>query len=340
MFGKTYAAAAVVLGALLLGGCGKDDGGSINCRDGGTFCVGLVTDVGGIDDKAFNQSAWDGVLQAQQVLDAQVRYIESADASEYDAHLAAFGDAGYDVILSVGYGLLTATQNAVPAYPQSDFVGIDQSNGGAAANYTGLLYHEDRAGFLAGALAAMMSSSGTVGAVLATDQVPTIVLFKEGFEAGAKYIDPNATVLTVYYPGGLDTAFTDPDWGAARAAEMIGSGADVIFGVGGTTGNGAIIETAKHAGAYCIGVDSDQWETLPETHACLISSAMKRIDAGVFDLIKAAKEGTFPGGNYYGEVGMAPYHDFDSVIPQAVKDKMAQLEANLTAETLSTGVTP
>lgn len=324
---------------LFFGGCGNGDD-AVDCSRADTFCVGLVTDVGGIDDKAFNQSAWDGVLQAQQSLGARVGYLESADATEYDGNLAAFGDGGYDVILSVGYGLTTATQNAVPNYPDSDFVGIDQDNSGVAANYTGLLYHEDRAGFLAGALAAMMSSSGTVGAVLATDQVPTIVLFKESFEAGAKYIDPNTTVLTVYYPGGLETAFTDPDWGAARAAEMIGGGADVIFGVGGTTGNGAIVETAKHAGAYCIGVDSDQWETLPETHACLISSAMKRIDSGVFDLIKAAKEGAFPGGNYYGQVGMAPYHDFDSVIPQSVKETMAQLEANLTAGMLSTGVTP
>lgn len=311
-----------------------------SCKDERKFCVGLVTDTGGVFDKSFNQSAWEGALLAEQNLSAHIDFLESQDAGVYAENLAFFGDRGYDVILSVGYGLTTATQNAAPLYPDSDFVGVDQDSGGAGANYTGLLFHEENAGFLAGALAAMMSSSGSVGAVLATDQVPTIVLFKKGFDAGAKYIDANTTVLTVYHPGGLDTAFTDPDWGAARAAEMIAAGADVIFGVGGTTGNGAILETAEHNSTYCIGVDSDQWETLPEAHPCLISSAMKKIDSGVYALIEAAKVGRFPGGNYYGAVGMAPYHDFDSVIPANVKATMAQLEANLTAGTLSTGVTP
>jgi basic membrane protein A len=328
-----------VLSALFLAGCWPDDA-DVDCRDGDTLCVGLVTDAGGIDDKSFNQSAWEGVQQAQTELGAWINYAESRDAGEFDTNIARFGDKGYDVIVTVGFALNEATMSAAGIYPQSDFIGVDQHNDGSAPNVTGLVFREDKAGFLAGALAALMSQSGTVAAVLGTDQAPAIVAFKEGYEAGAKFIDPDINVIAVYHPGGVDMAFTDPEWGAATASDVIVSGADVVFGLGGTTGNGALVETAAHEGVYCIGVDTDQWYTLPEARDCLISSAMKMITPGVFDLIRSANEGGFPGGLYYGEIGMAPYHDFDTVIPESVKKTMAELEENLTNDTISTGYTP
>jgi basic membrane protein A len=331
--------AVSALSAMLLGGCGSDDN-DMDCRDKDTLCVGLVTDVGGIDDKAFNQSVWEGAQQAETELGAKIDYIESENAGEFDANIARFGDKGYEVILTVGFALNEATMTAANVYPETDFIGVDQWNDGSIPNVTGLLFHEDRAGFLAGALAAMMSNSGSVAAVLATEQAPAIVAFKEGYEAGAKFVDPNINVISVYHPGNFDTAFTDPQWGADTAKAAIASGADVVFGVGGTTGNGAVIETAAQGGAYCIGVDSDQWYTLPEARSCLVSSAMKLISPGVFDLISAAKDGSFPGGVYYGQIGMAPYHDFDDVVPESVKTKMEELEQNLTNGTISTGYMP
>jgi basic membrane protein A and related proteins len=114
----------------------------------------------------------------------------------------------------------------------------------------------------------------------------------------------------------------------------------VVFGAGGKTGNGALIEIASHEGLYCIGVDSDQWLTVPEAHSCLITSAMKLITPGVFDLIKLAQDGNFPAGNYFGEVGLAPFHDFDSVVPQDVKDTLNEISAGLKDGSLSTGYTP
>jgi basic membrane protein A len=182
-----------------------------------------------------------------------------------------------------------------------------------------------------------MTKTGTVAAVLGTDLVPPVVAFKEGYEAGAKYINPSINIISTYHPGGLDVAFTDPEWGATTAAQAIQNGADVVFGAGGKTGNGALIEVASHAGLFCIGVDSDQWETVPEAHPCLLSSAMKLITPGLFDLIKGAKAGTFPAGNYYGAAGLAPYHDFDSVIPQAVKDKIKTIAAGLLDGSITTG---
>jgi len=176
------------------------------------------------------------------------------------------------------------------------------------------------------------AQTGTIAAVLGTDLIPPVVAFKEGYEAGARSVNPDISIISTYHPGGLDVAFTDPEWGATTAAQAIANGADVVFGAGGKTGNGALIETAGTAGLYCIGVDSDQWETVPEAHACLISSAMKLITPAVFDLVKLAQEGNMPSGNYYGAAGLAPFHDFDSTIPQDVKDLI-----NTTAEGLLDG---
>jgi basic membrane protein A len=121
-------------------------------------------------------------------------------------------------------------------------------------------------------------------------------------------------------------------------------GADVIFGAGGMTGNGALQEVAAAAEAgkevYCIGVDTDQWETLPAAHPCLVSSAMKLITPGVADLIVKAAAGEFPGGNYVGDVGLAPFHDFDDKVPQEVKDLLDKTKEGLLNGTIDTGYHP
>jgi basic membrane protein A and related proteins len=311
-----------------------------DCADEDVFCVGLVTDVGEIDDKSFNQSAWEGVQRAEAELDAQVEFIETQDAKDYATNIALFANDGYDVIVTVGFALGEATLTAAAEYPDVQFIGVDQFQPAEVANVTGLLFNEDRAGFLAGALAAQLSESGTIAQVLGTDLIPPVVAFGTGYENGAKHINPDIEVLTTYHPGGLDVAFTDPEWGATTAAQAIEQGADVVFGAGGKTGNGALIEVAGHEGLYCIGVDSDQWETVPEAHPCLVSSALKLITPGVFDLIELANNGEFPGGNFFGEVGLAPFHDFDADIPQEVKDTMAEIDAALKDGSLETGYNP
>jgi basic membrane protein A len=327
-----------MLVALALGAC--QPSGEANCADEDVLCVGLVTDVGEIDDKSFNQSAWEGVQQAEAELDATVDFIETQDAADYAANIALFADQGYDVIVTVGFALGQATIDAAAAYPDIDFIGVDQFQGTAVANVAGLLFPEDQAGFLAGALAAMLSESGTIAAVLGTDLVPPVVAFKEGYENGAEYINADITIISTYHPGGLDVAFTDPEWGATTARQALDQGADVVFGAGGKTGNGALQETAGVDGAYCIGVDTDQWETVPEAHACLVSSAMKLITPGVFGLIQASADGSFAGGNSFGAVGLAPFHDFDSQVPQEIKDRLAELDAMLKDGSLSTGYVP
>jgi len=311
--------------------------------------IGLVTDVGRVNDRSFNQSAWEGVLQAASALGLQegedVKYIETQDAKDYADNMQQFIDAGYDVIVTVGFALGEATTKAAQENPDIYFIGVDQFQVEALPNLTGLIFHEDQSGFLAGALAAQMSKTGTIAAVLGTDLVPPVVAFKEGYESGAKYINPDINLISTYHPGEISQAFVDPEWGAATAKQALDQNADVIFGAGGQTGNGALQEVAAAVQAgeevYCIGVDTDQWNTLPAAHPCLISSAMKLITPSVVDLVQTfAADGSMTSGNYFGGAGLAPFHDFEETIPQEVKDKLAEIEAGLADGSISTGYQP
>ncbi len=311
------------------------------------FKVGLVTDVGRINDRSFNQSAWEGVLLGAEQLglpEDNVKYIETVDSKDYADNIQQFIDAGFDVIVTVGFALGDATVEAAKANPDVYFIGVDQFQAEALPNVAGLIFHEDQAGFLAGVLAAHLSETDIIAAVLGTDLVPPVVAFKEGYENGARYIKPDITTISTYHPGGLDVAFTDPEWGAATARQALDQGADVIFGAGGITGNGALQEVAAAAQAgqrvYCIGVDTDQWYTLPAARPCLVSSAMKLITPAVADLIGMAFQGEFPGGNYYGEVGLAPFHDFEDDVPQEVKDQLQEIKQGLLEGTIDTGYNP
>jgi basic membrane protein A len=318
-------------------------GGEPDCESDEVFCVGLVTDVGKVDDKSFNQSGWEALQQAEKELGAQVKYIETTDPKDYAKNIGQFGDAGYDVIVTVGFGLGEATQEAGKTYPDVLFVGVDQfqAPGTEVPNVVGLNFPEDNAGFLAGALAAMMSETGKIGAVLGTDAVPPVWRFGEGYRAGAAHIDPNVEVTTIYHNDvGFDKTFTDPEWGKTTAISMIDKGVDIVFGAGGKTGNGAL-QGAAEKGKMAIGVDTDQYFTVPEAQSALLTSAIKLLRSGTFDLLKMAKEGSFPeGGNFYGPAGLAPYHDFEDDVPADVKAKIEELDAALQDGSLKTGVPP
>lgn len=294
-----------------------------DCAKAEVMCIGLVTDVGEVDDKSFNQSSWEGVVQGGKEVGAIVNYVETKDAKDYGANMQLFIDKGYDVIVTVGFAITDATVAAAVANPNVKFIGVDQYQASVTANVAGLIFDEAKSGFLAGVLAGMLTKTKTIAAVLGTDLVPPVVNFNRGYIAGAKWVDANINVISTYHPGGMDVAFTDPDWGATTARQAIGQKADVIFGAGGKTGNGALIETAGNPGLYCIGVDTDQWDTVPEAQKCLVSSATKAITPSIIALIKTVKDGTFPAGNYVGGSALAPFHDFDSVVTQETKDKLA-----------------
>jgi basic membrane protein A len=194
---------------------------------------------------------------------------------------------------------------------------------------------------MAGALAAMLTETGKIGAVLGTDAVPPVWRFGEGYRAGAAYIDSDVEVTTVYHNDvGFDKTFTDPEWGKTTAVSMIDKGVDIVFGAGGKTGNGAL-QGAAEKGKLAIGVDTDQYYTVPECQEVMLTSAMKLITPGTFDLIKMAKDGNFPaGGNFLGTAGLAPYHDCSGLVPADVSAKIDEIDAAFRDGSLETGVPP
>jgi basic membrane protein A and related proteins len=324
--------------SFFLAACGKSTPTQVVCTSPDVLCVGLVTGLEGIKDKSFNQSAWEGILQAQtdKVAD-QVRYIETVDAKDYEQNIATLANAGYDIIVTVGEQYGPATTAAAKSYPNTRFIGVDQPQAEIQPNLVGLIFHEDQAGFLAGALAAQMTKTGTIAGISSPNQLPQSAALKQGFEAGARYINPTINIVPISSINASVATYSDSAWGASTTTQAIKNGADVVFGAGGKTGMGALVETANHADLYCIGSDTDQWEILPEARPCLITSAVQLISPGVSDLIQLAHGGSFAKGNYYGASGLAPYHDFDSLIPQAVKDKMNQIAVGLTAGSITTG---
>jgi basic membrane protein A len=314
------------------------------CADKEVFCIGLVTDTGKVDDKSFNQAAHEGAKTAAADTKGFYKYVETQDPKDYAANMGQFTNKKYDVVITVGFLMTDATAEAAKAAPDTKFIGVDQSYDPAkvtAKNITGLLFPEDQAGYGAGYLAGLMTKSNKLGQVLGLE-IPPVQKFAKGFEAGAKAANAAVTVTTVYHPAG-DNAFNDPTWGAAEAKKQMDQGADFVFGAGGNTGNGALQEVAKHPnagnGVYCIGVDSDQWDTVPAAQKCLITSAVKNITEGTTELVVKAKDGEFEGLVSMGTAGLAPFHDFDSKIPADIKTKVGDITKQMKDGTLKTGVT-
>jgi basic membrane protein A and related proteins len=174
--------------------------------------------------------------------------------------------------------------------------------------------------------------------VLATDAVPPVYRFGEGYRAGAQYVKPGVNVVLAYHNDvGFDRTFTDPEWGKTTAQSQVDRGADVIFGAGGKTGNGALIGTVER-GKWAIGVDADQYLTVPEAQKGILSSALKLLTPATTQLVKAAKENQFQAGLFTGDVGLAPYHDLDSQVPANVKTRLAEIKKGLDDGSIKTGV--
>lgn len=327
-----------ILSSILLPACAPAE---IDCASEQAFCVGLVTNNRGkIDDRAFNQSAWEAVQQAQREFGAEVHYIETVNTKDYVKNIAAFGEENYDVIITVGSSLTDITRTAVAQFPNTDFIAVDQYQDEAVDGIAGLVFPEDQEGFLAGALAAMMSESRQIGAACASDGIPAIWRLGEGYRAGAAYVDElqeSTTVVFVIYNDSFTESFIQPEWGAETARTMMTQGADVVFGCGGSTGDGALVAAAQEE-LYAIGLDTDQYWTLPDAAPQLLTSVTKLVTPGVFELIRLSHEKKFPSGNFFGQVGYAPFHDLDNEIPPDVKEQLETIRSGLADGSIETNV--
>ena len=347
---RALAAMAALVAVTLLGvACGSTPGPSgSGCTK--TYKVGLVTDVGKLSDKSFNFDSFNGVLDAQadSTLCVKGKAIESSVESDYPKNIQTFLDASYDMIVTVGFKLGDATIKAAKANPNVKFAMVDFADfaelGKPAhpANLVGLTFKEDQPGFLAGALAGLMTKTNVIGAVAGLVTIPPVVNYVKGYTNGAKYTNPAIKVLTIYQPESGAKDFNDPDWGKQQAVTFFGQNADIIFGVGGNTGNGGLV-AAKEKGKMCIGVDVDQYVSYPDVASCLITSAQKHLRQAVKTAITSMVKSTWQTGLVTFDItndgiGLAPYHDWDSKIPADVKAKIADITSKLKDGSLKTGV--
>jgi basic membrane protein A len=342
--------AIAALAATALSGvsCGTTTGPSSSCAK--TYKVGLVTDVGKLSDKSFNFDSFNGVkdAQADASLCVQGKAIESSVEADYPKNIQTFLDAGYDMIVTVGFKLGDATIKAAKANPNVKFAMVDFADfaelGKAThpANLVGLTFKEDQPGFLAGALAGLMTQTNVVGAVAGLVTVPPVVNYVKGYTNGAHYTNPKVKVLSIYQPESGAKDFNDPDWGKQQAITFFGQNADIIFGVGGNTGNGGLV-AAKEKGKMCIGVDVDQYVSYPDVATCLITSAQKHLRQAVKSAITNMVQNSWKSGLLTFDItndgiGLAPYHDWDSKISADIKAKITDIESKLKDGSLKTGV--
>lgn len=284
------------------------------------FKVGLITDVGGVNDGSFNQSSWEGLQRAMNDLGIEANYLESATDADYVPNIETFVDEDYDLIISVGYMLADATRTAAEANPDVKFAIIDDSSI-ELDNVTCLMFKQEQASYLVGYVAGLMTETDNIGFVIGMAN-ETMNQFGYGYCAGA--IDANPDVKIQQFNA---NSFADSATGKTNANTAITNGADIVFHAAGATGLG-VIEACKEANVYAIGVDSDQSSIAPQT---IITSAMKRVDNAVYDTVESLIAGTLESGvrTYdlsVGGVDIAPTQDLlpEDVIA-AVEDVKAKI---------------
>ncbi len=306
------------------------------------FRVNLVTDIGRIDDGTFNQFAYEGMKAAEECFGFETSYIETVSEADYATNIDTSLSDDPNVLITNGFLIATDTLAAATDNPETSFIGVDQFQEEFPANYVGVLFREDQGGYLAGVMAASLSESGVIGVVGGREDVPPVVRFVNAYESGAKSVNPDIEVLSVY-----NESFTTPDKGASDAAQFMGEGADVIFGAGGQTGSGGVAAAAAE-GKWAIGVDQDEYFTTfnggdTPGSEYLATSAIKRVDLAIFRNIVAAIDGSFEGGIYTLEaandgITYAPFHDAD--IPDDVAATLEETREGLADGSIDTGVDP
>ena len=282
---------ATVMSASMLVGCGaKSDSNASTDNGDKVFKVGMITDTGGVNDESFNQSTWKGFQDAQEKFGKdklEIKYLESKQDADYVQNIDTFADEGMDLIVGVGFKLQSAITEAAKNYPEQQFALIDAvCEGEQPENVTSLLFEDNASAYLTGLIAGRMTETNKVGFIGGMES-PVISKFDYGFRAGVKAANPDAEVMVQYA-----NSFTDSALGKTIANQMHSKNADIIFTCAVAVGIGAI-EAANENGKYAIGVDRDQSDLAPEN---VLTSAIKRVDAGVFETVKSYVNGTFEGG--------------------------------------------
>ena len=254
--------------------------------DGTGFKIGMVTDVGGVNDGSFNQSAWEGLQRAGEAFGCEVKYIESKGDADYVPNIESFLDEDYDLIVCVGYMMADAVRDAAELYPDQKFAIIDDASNADLDNVTCMMFEQEQASYLVGLAAGHTTESNIVGFVTGAAN-ETMNSFGYGYCAGVLDANPDATILQYNANN-----FGDASGGKTAVNTMVTKGADVVFHAAGGTGIG-VIDGCKENKIWAIGVDSDQSPLAPET---ILTSALKRVDNACYDATKKTILGTLEGG--------------------------------------------
>ncbi|RRF96787.1 MAG: BMP family ABC transporter substrate-binding protein [Lachnospiraceae bacterium] len=292
-------AALVLAGAmtLSLAACGsgtasKSGSGAASgsAKKASSIKVGIVTDVGGVNDGSFNQSAWEGLQKAQKDLGIQAKYLESKTDADYKPNIETFIDGNYDMIICIGYALANALKEEATANPDQKFAIVDDSSLASMKNVTSLIFEASQSSYLVGYAAGLTTKKNNVGFVIG-QSTDTMNEFGFGYCSGVLDAGKKAGKKIKIQLANANS-FADTAAGKSDANAMITAGADIIFQAAGGTGLG-VIDACKEAGIWAIGVDSDQYHIAPKT---ILTSAMKRVDNAVYAVAKDTVEGKVKGG--------------------------------------------
>ena len=339
-----YLLAVLAVFGLVVAGCASESDDATSGGEGDSSSSDVtacqVTDTGGVDDRSFNQTANEGLVQAEDELGVTGKVLESTDEADFEPNIDTFINDDCNLIIPVGFLLDDATQVAAKANPDQKFAIVDVNfeepdtrEDITYDNVEELTFATDQAAFLAGYAAAGTSKSGTVGTYGGLN-ISTVTIFMDGFLAGVQQYnkDFSKDVKLLGWDGtdGLFTGdFTDSDKGKSYTKDLIDEGADIIMPVAGPVGAGTIAEIKErdNPDLGVVWVDVDGCAILPEDCQYFLTSVEKKMNVAVFDSIRSVVDDKFKAGLYIGTlenegVDIADYQEWDSKIPDDVKDKI------------------
>ena len=312
----------------------------------------MVTDTGGINDKSFNQSAWQGMQEAAAANpDVTVKYLQSTTQSDYVPNINTFLSEKCGIIVTVGYLMAQATQTAAEKNPSDKFAIVDNAYDPSIKNIDALVFNTVQDGFLGGYLAAGMTKTGKV-ATFGGQEIPTVTIYMDGFWDGVQYYNKeHHTKVSVLgwneqtQKGSFTGDFTDQTKGQTTTQTFISENADIVFPVAGNVGLGAAkaVQEADAQGGHVSmeWVDTDGCVSAAQYCQYFISSVTKGIQSAVKNAVLTAQAGTFKGGNYIGDLAnggvlLSPFHDYASKVPAALQSELKTVETGIENGSIAT----
>jgi basic membrane protein A len=307
----------------------------------------MITDQGGIDDQSFNQTSYDGLLQAEEELGVEVQVLESGSAADFEPNMQTFIQQGdCDLIVPVGFLLAEVTFAAAEANPDQDFAIVDFPNTEGLDNVLGLTFETDQAAFLAGYASAATTDSGILG-TYGGQNIPTVTIFMDGFLAGMNYFneETGGDVELLGWngeEGQFSGDFESLDEGRRITELQLDNGADTIMPVAGPVGGGSAAAIQDRGEGRLVWVDTDGFEST-DFGDLMFTSVVKGLDVATFDAVQSVVDDSFEGGDYSGTlendgVSLAPFHDYEDEVPAEVMEELDAIREGIIAGDISVAV--